>query len=85
MCGPKIDEILQLYRPMFLPRRGFYNAVLGVLRVRADGLVTLGPPCCTFIWMSSSGHQRTEQAPYGNEKLDWVNVGSMILAPKVFV
>ena len=65
---------------MPLVRRGFYEAILGVLRLRADGLMTLGPPCGSFVWISSSSHGRREHKPYGFEDKEWVNIGSMSLA-----
>jgi hypothetical protein len=65
---------------MPLVRRGFYEAILSVLRLRADGLMTLGPPCGSFVWISSSSHGWGEHKPYGLEDKEWVNIGSMSLA-----
>ena len=62
-----------------LARIGFYNAILGVLRVVPDGIIHLGPPCSSFVWMSSSGHRRGPQQPYGDESKSFVNVGSQRL------
>ena len=42
--------------------------------------MTLGPPCGSFVWISSSSHGRGEQKPYGFEDKEWVNIGSMLLA-----
>lgn len=60
--------------------RGFYEAILSVLRLRADGLMTLGPPCGSFVWISSSSHGWGEHKPYGLEDKEWVNIGSMLAA-----
>lgn len=67
-----------------LSRSGFYEAILGVLRLRQDGLMTMGPPCSSFVWISSSCHGRGPEKPYGNEEKSFVNTGSMKLAWNVF-
>lgn len=63
-------------------RQGFGQAVLGVLRLRPDAVMTCGPPCGSFIWINSGTHQRSADSPYGDETKDYVNIASMNLDSK---
>lgn len=63
---------------MFL-RQGFIRAVLGVLKCVPDGLLCLGPPCGSFVWLNLATSLRTQQRPFGNEDLNYVELGSTLL------
>ena len=58
-------------------RPGFYQAVLGCLRVRAGGLMTLGPPCGSYVWINSNTHGRSRDEPFGDESKQYVQMGSL--------
>lgn len=54
-------------------------AILGVLRVKNDGLVTLGPPCGSFVWLNSATSGRRKDRPYGFEEKAYVEEASLTL------
>ena len=62
-----------------IPRQGFCHAILGTLRLLPDALLTLGPPCSSFVWLNSATSKRTEQDPYGDESKEYVRRGSLRL------
>ena len=50
---------------------GFRKALHEVQRLRRGGLLIMGPPCSTFVWMSSSVCKRSEENDFDGE---WENV-----------
>ena len=50
---------------------GFRKALHEVQRLRRGGLLVMGPPCSTFVWMSSSVCKRSEENGFDGE---WNNV-----------
>ena len=63
-----------------LLRGGFAQAVLGVLRTRPDGLISLGPPCGSFVFINLATSQRSEDCPYGDETKSYVELASLRLS-----
>lgn len=51
---------------------GFLKALQKVLRLEKRGLLYVGLPCASYIFMSSSQHRRSPEQPGGNENLGWV-------------
>ena len=49
-------------------RLGFCVAVLGVLKLLPDGLLTLGPPCGSFVFLNAATSGRSRSNPYGFPK-----------------
>ena len=45
---------------------GFYATLLALLSVRYTGLLFAGPPCSSWVFMSSSLHCRHSGCPYGD-------------------
>ena len=66
--------------PIPLLRGGFAQAVLGVLRTRTDGLISLGPPCGSFVFINLATSQRSEDCPYGDETKSYVELASLRLS-----
>ena len=62
-----------------MPRCGFCTAVIGVLRVVPSGLITMGPPCSSYVWVNRSTAKRSPDNPYGDEGRDYVLKGTMKL------
>ena len=60
-------------------RHGFAEAVLHTLRLKPGALMTLGPPCKSYVWINSHTHGRTKDEPWGDESKSYVNLGSMLL------
>lgn len=60
-------------------RAGFAQAVLGTLRLAPDGLLTLGPPCSSFVWVNSATSRRSRTAPYGDSKRAYVRMANLSL------
>lgn len=71
--------IWSLFIWSLLLRRGLQEAILYVLRLRPDGLLCLGPPCSSFVWVCRASSGRSAQKPYGFEHVSWVETGSLIL------
>ena len=46
---------------------GFLQTIILVLRVKEKGLLHVGMPCSSFVWISRSRHRRTAEAPFGDE------------------
>ena len=46
---------------------GFLQTIILVLRVKEKGLLHVGMPCASFVWISRSRHRRTAEAPFGDE------------------
>ena len=61
------------------PRTGFTQAVLGTLRLKADGLLHLGPPGGSFVWLNLATSKRSRTRPYGDESKPYVNTASLTL------
>lgn len=62
---------------MCVLRSGFCQAILGVLRVKEDGLITFGPPCGSYVWINRSSSGRRPERPYGFEHKPYVERASM--------
>lgn len=45
---------------------GFCHLVLLGLRLQHGSLITMGPPCSLFVWLSSSVHLRSLFGPFGD-------------------
>ena len=54
-------------------------AILQVLRVKADGVITLGPPCSSFVWVNAATSGRRKGRPYGFEGKECVEQANMSL------
>lgn len=61
-----------------LARLGFCIALRMVLRLVPGGVLSMGPPCGSFVWVNLATSGRSESNPYGNA-LPHVVIGSMLL------
>ena len=78
--GPKASSISIMFWCHWPGLRlGFGEAVLQTLRLKPDGLMTMGPPCSSYVWINAGTHGRTKERPYGFEQT-YVDIGSMILS-----
>ncbi|CAK8993448.1 unnamed protein product [Durusdinium trenchii] len=57
---------------------GFLRAILNVLRCVPDGVLVMGPPCGSFVFMNLGTSRRSEHRPYGDESLPHVEMGSLL-------
>ena len=48
-------------------RSGFGKAVQGCLRLKEGGLLHIGLPCSSFIWLNRATSQRSADSPWGDE------------------
>lgn len=62
-----------------ISRLGFFVALRFVLRLRPGGILSLGPPCGSFIWCNLGTSQRTEESPLGNIDVPSVLLGNLLL------
>ena len=58
-------------------RCGFAAAVLGTLMLLPDGLLSLGPPCGSFVFLNRSTSGRSKERPYGHEHRSSVEQASL--------
>jgi hypothetical protein len=74
------------YGKMWLPllRSGFAESVLHTLRLAPDAVITLGPPCSSFVWVNSHTSQWNSQNPYGDEKKDYIRLANLKLGFYLF-
>ncbi len=61
-----------------LAMEGIQNLLMMVVRVCVHGVVWLGPPCCSWIWMTRSKSRRSREHPEGNEMDPWVAMHNQI-------
>ena len=73
------STLSSLSRPRLAPRKGFCAAILGVLRVRAEGFISFGPPCGSYVWINRATSGRSQEHPYGDESKPYVNKATMNL------
>lgn len=66
------------------PRTGLCHAILGTLRIKEDGLLSLGPPCSSFVFINSATSGRTRRQPLGYEHRPYVEMASMSLACDIY-
>lgn len=59
---------------------GLLFGIRQILRVMEGGLCTLALPCNSFGFMSSSQHQRSTEAPWGNLHYGFVWQGNNLAA-----
>eukprot|EP00435_Cladocopium_sp_Y103_P006427 s521_g2.t1 len=59
-------------------KEGFFNLLLLVLRLLPYGLISAGPPCSLFIFLSASVHLRHSLGVRGNEKNRKVKLANFI-------
>lgn len=59
---------------------GFMLALQLVLRVKKGGLLWLGVPCCSFIWLARGSTGRSREVPCGDESQHCTRVGNLIAA-----
>ena len=57
---------------------GFLRAVQVILRLQVSGLLVTAVPCNSFIFLSSSVHQRCPQAPFGDQRHRFVVMGNAV-------
>lgn len=57
---------------------GFCLAVLNVLKLAPDGILSMGPPCGSYIWMNRATSCRSRENPYGDQSREYVERASMI-------
>ena len=63
----------------WLLRLGFMLAIRLVLRLRPRGLLSLGPPCGSFVWVNLATSLRTLSEPYGDVTKSHVSLGNLLL------
>jgi len=63
------------------------ECILHTLRLEPGALLTLGPPCGSFVWLNLATSGRSEESPFGNEDRAYVELASLtlvsMLIPKV--
>lgn len=59
---------------------GFYRAILGILRVKEDGLVTMGPPCSSFTFLNRPTSGRSASRPLGFQSKLYIKQANLITA-----
>mmetsp|Transcript_48572 Transcript_48572/g.77286 ORF Transcript_48572/g.77286 Transcript_48572/m.77286 type:complete len:339 (+) Transcript_48572:60-1076(+) len=59
---------------------GFMLAIRLVLRLRPRGLLSLGPPCGSFVWVNLATSLRTLSEPYGDVTKSHVSLGNLLMA-----
>ena len=62
------------------PRVGFAAAVLNVLRLAPDAVMSMGPPCSSFVFLNLGTSKRSRERPYGDESRSYVNTANMWLS-----
>lgn len=55
-----------------LTLEGVQFFLMMLVRVAVGGVVWLGPPCCSWIWLTRSKSKRTRSQPEGNVHDPWV-------------
>ena len=48
------------------------RSLLHTLRVKQEGLLTIGHPCSSFVWVNRATSKRSDANPEGNTDLDYV-------------
>lgn len=61
-----------------LTMEGAQYFVMMLVRVTINGIIWLGPPCCSWIWMTRSKSKRTRQCPAGARGDAWVDMHNKI-------
>ena len=57
---------------------GFRSALKTVQRLRPGGLLVMGPPCCSFVWMNSSNCKRSSTNDFeGDTAYEQVHAGNL--------
>ncbi|CAJ1425207.1 unnamed protein product [Effrenium voratum] len=80
-CGHKTEYFDIASRPVennIATTRGFAQAVLGTLRLLPGALLTLGPPCGSYVFLNRATSGRSQQFPYGFEDRPYVELASLI-------
>ena len=57
---------------------GLAITICTILRVRAVGLVMMGPQCSSWVWLSRSVTRRRADHPYGDDSLETVREGNLV-------
>ena len=65
--------------------RGFVRAVEATLSIREGGVLWLGVPCSTFVWMSRSTYRRTAASPFGRLSNKTVVEANMLLLRSILL
>lgn len=58
-------------------RSGFLKLLQQALRVKQNGLASLGIPCGSYIFLNCPTHKRSEANPFGNETLGYVATANL--------
>ena len=64
---------------------GYLQAIQRTLRVCTKGLLWLGTPCRSFVWVSRSRHKRSRANPFGDSKHRFVECGNSLTARSVIL
>ena len=65
--------------------KGFMTAVALVLSVSCRGLVHVGHPCASFVWISRSRTKRSRRAPLGDLRNPSVKTANLLSARTVLL
>ena len=55
------------------------ECILHTLRLVPGGILTLGPPCGSFVWINRATSGRSSTSPYGYEDRAYVELASLTL------
>ncbi len=73
------DLELMLCPSIFSTRYGFAMALLAILKLRRGGLLVLGPPCGSFVWVNLATSKRSVLNPFGDSSRPHVSMGNLCL------
>ena len=64
---------------------GFRKALSLVRRIRSGGLLMMGPPCCSWVWMNSVNCKRSEDNDFlGDWSYEAVHKGNVMFEVAIF-
>ena len=66
-------------------RSGFGRAIQGCLRLKPGSLLSIGLPCCSFIWINRFTSQRSCSNPWGDEGKAYISDNNASLGEKFVV
>jgi hypothetical protein len=78
-AAERMDILIDARKHDLTNQDGFFNALQFVLCVLPFGLITLGPPCSWWIFLSSCLHQRTKNKPSGNTERWEVHMANILV------
>lgn len=66
-------------------RSGFGKALQSCLRLKPGALLSIGLPCCSFVWINRFTSQRSCSSPWGDQEKQYVSDHNATLGEKFMV